>query len=596
MAAHVSINLWSTANVVSLRNGQHPWRLPSYSHCKTSRMNRHICLHVLPRVPIPLSTTQGNEFLCLNRSQPMVISCEEECDVSNRIDTLKENARRAMMTASNPMMTMKLVDIIQRLGLGYNFEEEIKTLLEHHVDGQPDDDLYVTALRFRILRHNNLHPNPDIFQPFIDANGKFGESLVGDTEGLLSLYEASYLGANGEDVLSNAKEFASTHLRKSVYGLTQTLREKILQSFELPRHMRMARLEARRYIEEYGNDSDHNPVILELAKLEYNQVQSLHQMELAEIRTWWRHMDLASKLTFARDRPIECFLWTVGLLPEPKYSTIRIELAKTISILLVIDDIFDTYGSYDDLIQFTKAIQRWDLEAMEQLPEYMKICYMALYNTTNEICFVIQKNHGLSVLPYLRKTWIDTIQAMMVEAEWVRRGHTPNLKDYIENGITTAGTYMALVHLFFLIGEGVTEENTRYLIHSYPRFFSDAGKILRLWDDLGTSKEEQERGDISSSIQLLMRENNITNEKDGRKQIMQLIQTSWKQLNEALVEPNMFPLSIIKVALNMSRASQVVYQHDDDDEDTYFSSVDDHATSLFFTPIDLLSCTLELIV
>ncbi|KAJ0705730.1 putative R-linalool synthase [Helianthus annuus] len=117
----------------------------------------------------------------------------------------------------------------------------------------------------------------------MDANGKFGESLVEDTEGLLSLYEASYLGANGEDILSQAKEFTTTHLKKSVSRFTHKLGEQILESFEIPRHLRMVRLEARRYIEEYGKDIDHTPVFLQLAKLEYNQVQSLHQMELAEL-------------------------------------------------------------------------------------------------------------------------------------------------------------------------------------------------------------------------------------------------------------------------------------------------------------------------
>ncbi|KAK1432399.1 hypothetical protein QVD17_09295 [Tagetes erecta] len=568
-------------NSLSWSNAQrHPCPLLSYSSCKSSSVKS---FPVLASATIAISETQGSDFLHVNRVQPKVISSEG--DVINNLDKLKENARRFLMTASNPTTRMKLVDMIQRLGLGYMFEEEIKTILQTLVHGQPDDDLYTTALRFRVLRNNDLHPSPDVFGAFMDANGKFDESLAEDIEGLLSLYEASYLGANGEHVLSQAKEFTTTHLKNSVSRLTQTLREKVMQSFELPRHMRMARLETRRYIEEYGNDIDHTPLLLELAKLEYNQVQSLHQMEIGELRRWWRHLGLASKLPFARDRPLECFLWTVGLLPEPKYSTIRIELAKTISILLVIDDIFDTYGTYDDLMLFTKAIQRWDLEEIEQLPEYMKICYMALYNTTNEICFVVRKHHGLSVLPYLRKTWIDIVEAFMVEVEWVKRGHPPNLKEYIDNGVTSAGTYMALVHIFFLIGEGVTHENMRYLLHSYPHFFSDAGKILRLWDDLGTSKEEQERGDVASSIQLLMQEKNITSDEDGRKQIMQLIQTSWKGLNEALVAPNIFPLSIIKVALNMSRASQVVYQHDDDN--SYFSSVDVHTRSLFFTPIDM---------
>lgn len=80
------------------------------------------------------------------------------------------------------------------------------------------------------------------------------------------------------------------------------------------------------------------------------------------------------------------------------------------------------------------------------------------------------------------------VEAFMVEAEWVKRGTIPNLKDYTENGITTAGTYMALVHLLFLIGEGVANENMKNLLDQYPSFFSTAGKILRLWDDLGTFK------------------------------------------------------------------------------------------------------------
>lgn len=51
---------------------------------------------------------------------------------------------------------------------------------------------------------------------------------------------------------------------------------------------------------------------------------------------------------------------------------------------------------------------RWDLEAMEALPEYMKICYMALYNTTNETCYKVLKENGWSVLPHLKSTVIYT--------------------------------------------------------------------------------------------------------------------------------------------------------------------------------------------
>ena len=43
---------------------------------------------------------------------------------------------------------------------------------------------------------------------------------------------------------------------------------------------------------------------------------------------------------------------------------------------------------------------------MEQLPQYMKICYMALFNTTNEIGYKVLKDHGWSVVPHLKRTVI----------------------------------------------------------------------------------------------------------------------------------------------------------------------------------------------
>ena len=80
------------------------------------------------------------------------------------------------------------------------------------------------------------------------------------------------------------------------------------------------------------------------------------------------------------------------------------------------------------------------------------------------------------------------IEGFMLEASWYNNGQEPNMEEYVENGVTTAGAYMAMVHLFFLIGQGVTEENVKLLMKPYPKLFSCSGRILRLWDDLGTAK------------------------------------------------------------------------------------------------------------
>ncbi|KAJ0467252.1 putative geranyl diphosphate diphosphatase [Helianthus annuus] len=319
-----------------------------------------------------MSYSRDKNSLILDHSGMMVIP--PHVDVNNRIEELKEYTRRALMNTSDSTMTLKLIDTIQRLGVGYYYEEEIKKILKKLTHVLPKDDLYTVALHFRLQRHYGLHTNPaEVFRIFMDENGELKKSSSEDIKGVLSLYEASCLGSSGEDFLLHHKEITRRHLSRSVSKLSPKLHKNVVEGLKLPRHMRMERLEARRYIEEYGNEDDHNPFVLEFAK-------------------WCEHLGLFCKLVFVRDRHVECFLWTVGLLPEPSFSGSRIELAKTIAIMLVIDDIYDTYGSYDDLVLFTEAIKRWDLNAIEQLPEYMKICYQALYNTNNEICDKVKKN------------------------------------------------------------------------------------------------------------------------------------------------------------------------------------------------------------
>ncbi|KAF8391446.1 hypothetical protein HHK36_023751 [Tetracentron sinense] len=510
------------------------------------------------------------------------LQSQAEYQCTKPIEELQERARTKLGRASDPTGTMELVDTLQRLGIAYHFEEEINVLLDRFSNAKDEEDnLFLTALRFRLLRQNGYQVSTNVFHKFIDKNGKFKESLSQDIWGMLSLYEASYLGAKGEDLLSHAMEFTTTQLKKPMPGTTPHLVRGVSRALELPRHLRMVRLDARSYIEEYSMEDTSSSDLVELGKLDFDMVQSLHQREINEIFRWWRELGLVEKLTFARDRPLECYLWTVGIFPEPFLSKCRIELTKTVAILLVLDDIFDTYGSLDELILFTNAIRRWDLAAMEQLPEYMKLCYMALYNTTNEIGYGILKEHGWNIVSHLKRTWVDVCEAFLVEAKWFNRGYVPILEEYLTNGVTTGGTYMALVHTFFLIGQGVTETSVG-MMEPYPKLFTCSGRILRLWDDLGTSREEQLRGDVASSMECYMRDENISCDNEARKHVRQLIHNLWTELNGQLMAPTGLPLSIIKASVNLSRTAQVIYQHGDDNK---ASSVEDHIQSLLFRPI-----------
>lgn len=71
-------------------------------------------------------------------------------------------------------------------------------------------------------------------------------------------------------------------------------------------------------------------------------------------------MGLAPKLSFSRDRLMECFFWAIGVAPlEPKFSNLRKSLTKVAYLITLIDDIYDVYGTLDELELFTTAVERY---------------------------------------------------------------------------------------------------------------------------------------------------------------------------------------------------------------------------------------------
>ena len=70
---------------------------------------------------------------------------------------------------------------------------------------------------------------------------------------------------------------------------------------------------------------------------------------------------MADELKYVRNQPLKWFTWSMAMLTDPSLSEERIELTKAISFIYVIDDIFDVYGTIDDLTLFTEAVNRYFL-------------------------------------------------------------------------------------------------------------------------------------------------------------------------------------------------------------------------------------------
>ena len=56
---------------------------------------------------------------------------------------------------------------------------------------------------------------------------------------------------------------------------------------------------------------------------------------------------------------------------------------------------------------------RWDINSLDSLPEYMKICFLALFNSVNELAYHILREQGFNVISNMRnlvKTFVYTQQ------------------------------------------------------------------------------------------------------------------------------------------------------------------------------------------
>ncbi|PON37415.1 Squalene/phytoene synthase [Parasponia andersonii] len=514
---------------------------------------------------------------------------------ARQAEKLKEEVRVMVKKAEDdPLSLLEHIDILQRLGLSYHFENEVKGILQEIYDNYHSNDvwkknnIYATALEFRLLRQHGYWVPQDIFSSIKDETGNFGALMNDDIKGMLSLYEASFHLVEGENILEEARNFTTKsleeYIKRNKSDQNDSLSQLVSHALELPLHWRMLRLETRWFIDVYEKRDDMNPSLLELAKLDFNMVQSTHQEDLKHVSRWWRSTGLGQKLEFARDRLMENFLWTVGFAFEPHFEYCRRMSTKVKALLTVIDDIYDVYGTLDELELFTDAVERWDIDAMDQLPDYMKICFLALHNSINDMAFDVLKEQGLHIIKYLKKEWADICKSYLREAKWYYNGYTPTLKEYIDNAWISISAPVILVHAYFFVVNPIKEE-ALHCLEEYPSIIRQSSILFRLADDLATSSDELKRGDVPKSIQCYMHEAGVS-EDEARRHIKLLIDETWKHLNEDRVADSRFPKAFIEIATNLSRMAQCMYQYGDghgiQDRETK-----DRVLSLLVNPIPL---------
>ncbi|XP_019181133.1 PREDICTED: (-)-germacrene D synthase-like isoform X1 [Ipomoea nil] len=504
---------------------------------------------------------------------------------------LKEKVKNMLVEAPcTSSQKMELINKIQRLGVSYQFEKEIEATLQlifnTHYEFNAEkyeNDLYTVSLRFRLLRQHGYHAPCGVFENFTGCDGKFKESLTDNVQAILALYEASHLRVHGEKILDEALIFTTSYLKSLLPNLTDPLRSQVNEALKRPIYKRLTRIEARRYISIYEVDETHDIVLLKFAKLDFNMLQKEHQRELGNLTRWWKGLNVPKNLPFARDRLVECYFWMLGVYFEPQYSFARRFLLKVIAMTSLIDDIYDVYGTLDELHLFTDAIQRWDAGVVNELPEYMRVCYLALLNVYAEMekeLAVKGESYRISYAKYEMKKLVG---AYYEEAKWFYNRCTPKFEEYMKVALIT-GAYMMLstTSLVGMPEDFVTKEALDWVCKE-PLIIRAASVICRLMDDMAGHEFEKQRGHLDSAVESYMKQYEKSKEETFNE-FHERVNNAWKDINQECLKPTVFPMPILIRVVNLARVIDLLYK----DGDTYTHSTTElkaAITSVLIDPI-----------
>jgi len=485
---------------------------------------------------------------------------------------------------------LQIVDTIECLGIDRHFQPEIKVALdyvyrcwnERGIGLESRDsfnkDLNATALGFRALRLHRYNVSSGVLDNFKDANGQFfcnstGKQEEGDKRlrSMLTLFRASEISFPGEKVMDEAKAFTTEYLNQVLIGakvtdIDQSLFREVKYALEFPWQCSVSRWEARTFIEICGqNDSwlksNMNKKVLELAKLDFNTLQCAHQKEMKLLSRWWTQSDIA-QLNFYRKRHVEYYFWGVISTFEPEFSSSRIAFAKLATLMTILDDLYDTHGTLEQLKIFTEGMKRWDLSLVDRLPDYIKITFEFFLKTSNELIAEVAKTQKRDMSAYIRKTWERYLEAYMQEAEWIAAQHVPTFDEYMKIGLSSSGLCIINLYSLLLMGQLLPDDVLKQ-IHSPSKIQELVELTARLVDDSKDFETQKVGGELASGIECYVKDNPECTLQEASNHLIGILDLTAKEMNWEFVKHDSVALCFKKFAFNVARGLRLIYKYRD---------------------------------
>ncbi|KAJ1296560.1 hypothetical protein BS78_01G310600 [Paspalum vaginatum] len=256
-----------------------------------------------------------------------------------------------------------VVDRLERLGISCYFQREIEQCMDYvnrhwteegicwakNSDVKDVDD---TAMAFRLLRLHGYSVSPGVFKYF-EKDGEFF-CFAGQSNQAISF--------PGEDILHRAGTFSYEFLRqKEAQGLihdkwivSKDLPSEVQYTLDFPWYASLPRVETRGYLDQYDTlqltftivyksnpnvwyalrfqmPLVKNNVYLELARMDFNYCQVLHQLEWQDMQKWYNENCLVD-FGVAQEDILRAYFLAAACIYEPNRAAERVSWARVATL------------------------------------------------------------------------------------------------------------------------------------------------------------------------------------------------------------------------------------------------------------------------
>ncbi|XP_066381595.1 dolabradiene synthase KSL4, chloroplastic-like, partial [Miscanthus floridulus] len=445
---------------------------------------------------------------------------------------------------------LRMVDTLEKMGISPSFSYEIHNILDTTYSSwlAKDDeimlDMATCAMAFRLLRMHGYDVSSDGLSQFSEESS-FHDSIQGhlnDTEALLQLYKASQVQILEEElILENIFSWSRKLLRQQQCSnkiSTCVDPAEVEHVLKFPSYATLDRLEHRRNIQHFKTGgfqmlksafrvSHADEEIVTLATNGFHSSQAVYQQEIEQLNRWVKEVRLP-ELEFARVLPLPILFSAAATMFPAQLSEARIAWSMSSVLTTIVDDLFDTGESMEELENLVTLFDLWDAHQEAGFySERVEIVFRAVYDTCKHLVGKAASVQNRSVMDHIAELWVDIVRAMMSEAEWRMSGRVPSVEEYLPIGEVSFAIGPIVPVAAYFVGPELPEDVVR--CPEYEEMLSLVNLSGRLLNDLQTYQREKKQGK-TNSVLLLADPSYGGSIEAAKKEVKSIIEASRRKL------------------------------------------------------------------